>query len=427
MSNLFFSKSAPAGSSGRERRPSVTSLTHGTGYHLQEAYSPSDPVLLASGPSSPKSTAGHYVTVLDLAVLLNAPSSKPIVVAEFIALKNQRISHLQFSDDGNALIVSPKDGQVMRVFHIKPASSVSRHVSNTPSAGVKEADSTCNMSQPWHIYNLRRGRTSAVVEGVSVSEDGMWTAVGTRKRTVHVFAVNPYGGKPDQKSHLENRVRNVTELVSLHLPKYFLLVLPIYPPITKQQPLSTEVLPIVRLRTVKPALEQSLAPVNFIFLKSCESSLPANLLPPATVSLSVPTSVHSSPIRHPETLSPRRMQRPTNYQDVLLFDPIEGILSLRRLTLEIRTCDQGLSFPTAVHNLGATSVSLPGASPLSRLGVSPSSGGRPSGLSQMMNAPAELVGRDSTVASWNLRRGQDWGEIRHVFREVFLQASARSK
>src|ERR1700733_7743977 len=45
---------------------------------------------------------------------------------------------------------------------------------------------------------------------------GTGAAVGTatRRRTVHLFAVNPYGGKPDHRSHLEGRVRNVDEVVS---------------------------------------------------------------------------------------------------------------------------------------------------------------------------------------------------------------------
>jgi hypothetical protein len=42
--------------------------------------------------------------------------------------------------------------------------------------------------------------------------DGRWTELETRNRTVHVFAVNPYGGPPDVKSHLEARVR-IVELV----------------------------------------------------------------------------------------------------------------------------------------------------------------------------------------------------------------------
>ena len=40
-----------------------------------------------------------------------------------------------------------------------------------------------------------------------------WLAVGTRNRTVHVFGVNPYGGKPDVRSHVEGRVRNVDVIV----------------------------------------------------------------------------------------------------------------------------------------------------------------------------------------------------------------------
>ena len=65
------------------------------------------------------------------------------------------------------------------------------------------------------MYDLRRGRTSATVEGVELADDSRWIAVGTRKRTVHIFPTNPYGGKPDHRSHLEGRVRNPIDLVSV--------------------------------------------------------------------------------------------------------------------------------------------------------------------------------------------------------------------
>jgi hypothetical protein len=67
---------------------------------------------------------------------------------------------------------------------------------------------------PWHVYDFRRGRTSAVVEVVECADDGRWVVIATRKRTIHIFPMNPYRGKPNQKSHLEGRVRNVDELVS---------------------------------------------------------------------------------------------------------------------------------------------------------------------------------------------------------------------
>lgn len=76
--------------------------------------------------------------------------------------------------------------------------------------------------------------------------------------------------------------------------------------------------------------------------------------------------------------------------------------------VELRSRDQ-LSFPSAV---GGTSISLPGISLSGRLGISPpSAGNKPSGLSQMMETPTELVAKPSILASWNLKRGSDWTEI----------------
>ena len=67
---------------------------------------------------------------------------------------------------------------------------------------------------PWHMYDLHRGRTSAVVENLDWATDGRWIAVATQKRTVHIFATNPYGGQPDGQSHVTGRVCNPPKLVS---------------------------------------------------------------------------------------------------------------------------------------------------------------------------------------------------------------------
>ena len=68
-----------------------------------------------------------------------------------------------------------------------------------------------------YVYMLRRGRTSAVVEW---ARGKMWSAMCTRKRTIHIFALNPLGGKPDGFSHLAGKVTNSQEFVrvlsSLH-------------------------------------------------------------------------------------------------------------------------------------------------------------------------------------------------------------------
>lgn len=63
-------------------------------------------------------------------------------------------------------------------------------------------------------YTLRRGRTPGIIEGIDWLSDGRWLAMGTRKRTIHVFAPNPYGGPGDEGSHLLGRVINMAEMVS---------------------------------------------------------------------------------------------------------------------------------------------------------------------------------------------------------------------
>ncbi|KIJ92638.1 hypothetical protein K443DRAFT_428389 [Laccaria amethystina LaAM-08-1] len=42
----------------------------------------------------------------------------------------------------------------------------------------------------WHLHHLRRGRTSAVAEGVDWAQDGRRLAIWTRNRTVHALLVN---------------------------------------------------------------------------------------------------------------------------------------------------------------------------------------------------------------------------------------------
>ena len=92
--------------------------------------------------------------------------------SEFTASRRQLILHIAFASDGNLLIISTEDGRVIRVFHVKPVPSVLRGIF---VGGSGELDVGCVVAKPWHVYNLRRGRTSAVVDGISASEDGRWS------------------------------------------------------------------------------------------------------------------------------------------------------------------------------------------------------------------------------------------------------------
>jgi hypothetical protein len=142
-------------------------------------------------------------------------------VVEILVSKDKHVAGLRFSRDGCAVVVVPRDGQVAQIFQLRLGPSVGKVMGDVVvekkgkrlSVGVV-APAKRETRVPWNVYDLKRGRTSAVVEVVECAADGRWMAFATRKRTVHVFPVNPYGGKPDQRSHLEGRVRNVDELVS---------------------------------------------------------------------------------------------------------------------------------------------------------------------------------------------------------------------
>jgi hypothetical protein len=181
---------------------------------------------------SQSAQSGYHVTIVDL-LPLSAPSPRaPEPIVEFLASRRQPISALRFSADGSALMVVPGDGQTIKVFQVRPAPRALRSgiveagqldgAESAPAVPVGSVGSRMDAliptlkkdSAPWHMYDLRRGRTSAVVENLDWASDGRWIAVATRKRTVHVFAANPYGGLPDGQSHIKGRVCNSPNLVS---------------------------------------------------------------------------------------------------------------------------------------------------------------------------------------------------------------------
>ena len=182
---------------------------------------------LPSLPGSSGPTPGH-VTILDLLPLLTSTGRivEPEVVTNIITPRIQPISKLSFSNDGTRLAVSSKDGHTMKVYDIHPTSKVVQQVLAGSQSGSDSgyADDLRSLIHaglhtgqvaPVHVYDLHRGRTNAVIESISWNDDMRWVAISSRKRTVHVFPINPYGGRPDDASHLEGHVRNATEFVRL--------------------------------------------------------------------------------------------------------------------------------------------------------------------------------------------------------------------
>jgi hypothetical protein len=206
--NRLFSRSAPTKGEGEEEGEEEEKR--------RRRYSGEPSVAAAANQVFERERVGggYYVRVVDLGSLAAIGVGNPRVVLEFQSSRSQPIADLRFSKDGCSLAVIPRDGHLIKVFQLRPAPAVlfgggggaaSPHDNGAsqPGSGLEQSGSV------WHLYDLRRGRTSAVVEGVDWAQDGRWLAIGTRNRTVHVFPVNPYGGKVDVKSHMEGRVRNV--------------------------------------------------------------------------------------------------------------------------------------------------------------------------------------------------------------------------
>lgn len=182
---------------------------------------------LPSLPGSSETTSRH-ITIVDLLPLLKSTGQtvEPEVVTEIVVPRSQPISKLSFSSDGTRLAVSSKDGHTTKVYDIRLTSKVVRRVlTKSQGSGIDSgyADDLRSLIHaglhtgqvaPVRVYGLQRGRTNAVIEDVSWNDDMRWVAIGSKKRTVHVFPINPYGGRPDDGSHLEGRVRDMAEIVS---------------------------------------------------------------------------------------------------------------------------------------------------------------------------------------------------------------------
>ena len=149
--------------------------------------------------------------------------------------------------------------------------------------------------------------------------------------------------------------------------------------------------------------------------------MPTSLLPPQMASSPSTSSGRS------DLPSSHSSHRQHNFKDVLVFDSSGGVLSLRRITLEQRPRESGIPFSSPITSL-ATSISLPGVGAAGRLSASPPVQTRSpirdatrkrSGLTQqMLEAATELVGKESTVATWQLKRRHDWEEVKRVVHEV---------
>jgi hypothetical protein len=181
-----------------------------------------DPISRIPSDGGAASSADAFVTVCDLAPLLlqaeKPRKTRPETLVHFVALHDQSVSALQFSADGTTLMIARRDGTIVKTFKVQTIPKAVRLAHDDASSTWAEV----RRAEPTLVYDLKRGRTSGVVENMKAAQDGRWAAIGTRARTIHVFAVNPYGGGSDIRSHTEGQIRNPAELV------HYLRILPMY-------------------------------------------------------------------------------------------------------------------------------------------------------------------------------------------------------
>lgn len=98
------------------------------------------------------------------------------------------LSCLTFNAAGTLLLSASKQGHTFHIFGVLPSNNVVGNIS--------------------HLYSLARGYTDAQVEDCQFSADSMWCSVSTARGTTHVYAINPYGGKPEIMGHVVGKVNN---------------------------------------------------------------------------------------------------------------------------------------------------------------------------------------------------------------------------
>ncbi|RCH97349.1 Breast carcinoma amplified sequence 3, partial [Rhizopus stolonifer] len=97
------------------------------------------------------------------------------------------ISCLTFNPSGTLLMSASKQGHTFHIF------TIMTHPQH---------------QNPSHLYSLSRGYTDAQVEDCQFSNDSNWCAISTARGTTHVYAINPYGGKPELAGHIHNKINN---------------------------------------------------------------------------------------------------------------------------------------------------------------------------------------------------------------------------
>ncbi|CAG8443758.1 952_t:CDS:10 [Cetraspora pellucida] len=135
------------------------------------------------------------VIIRDLGIACDEQKKQSNIIIYFSPHTNP-VGYLSFSPSGTFLLSTSVQGHQFHVFEIVGKRRRSR-----------------NNKSLKHVYQLSRGYTNAIIGdgGVGWSDDSRWCAVTSGRGTIHLFAINPYGGPAHVPSHIAGWVNNVDE------------------------------------------------------------------------------------------------------------------------------------------------------------------------------------------------------------------------
>nr|CDI53962.1 conserved hypothetical protein [Melanopsichium pennsylvanicum 4] len=136
---------------------------------------------------SPNAVQAGSIRVVDL-------GSDARTICTFSPSSNA-VALISFSPCGRLILTADVLGHAFHIFELPFLGKFGNAGSASPSAVL-------------HRYKLMRGITTADVVHAQWSPDAQWVTVGTRSGTVHVYAINSFGGAPFIDNHVQHKVRN---------------------------------------------------------------------------------------------------------------------------------------------------------------------------------------------------------------------------
>ncbi|KAJ9107916.1 hypothetical protein QFC19_002659 [Naganishia cerealis] len=222
--------------------------------------------------------------------------AKEVITMPHSTIRPPGVDVLSFAPGGTTLALGTSDGRSSFVVEIRPAAMgiLAKFSPNDEPTGAV-----------WVRYELRRGVTPAIVEKIEWSACGGWIGVGTR-RTIHIFAIHPLGGRVSAL-----QIRSSRPLNPDHLPT-----------------LSAKVCPVLRIRRPRGIVKRP--------VKASTPPSPTNSSNPTDTSYALRKSAYRVPARpfcfgpsvstHTEYVPKRKAASSGVIRTVDVFDPIKRIL-----------------------------------------------------------------------------------------------------